>query len=181
MKLINGRLLFLLTALVFAGAALATPYKKVAAQDPTDEVQIGVTYKCEETAGFKILSCDENDRCEVFYINRAAPGGGNAAKHYKDEMLAVIKHDRCKPATGAKPATAEPRPTPEGEAEQEPEPEEKPAPKKPEPKRTPKPVAKPTPEPTPEPKPSNEQQKEDDAASAEPAPPPAGPQFSIGD
>lgn len=70
---------------------------------------------------------------------------------------------------------------PQAEPEPEPEAEEKPAPKKPAAKPKPKPTPEPEPEPVEKLEEVPEQKNEDDAASAEPAPAGAGPQFSIGD
>ena len=178
MKLNNRRLLGLFGGVALTLALVPSSTDKVAAQDPGDDIKTGVLYKCEEDGHeFKVLSCDENDRCQVLYVNKANPRGGSVDKNYKSEIRAMIESYRCKPASASKPP-AKPKPTPEVESETEPLPEDKPAPKK-------KPDAKPAPKPTPEenlePEKKAEQKPEDDAASAEPAPATAGPQFSIGD
>lgn len=63
-------------------AALVIGYSSVAGQTTQDGIQYNVTYDCPRSSvrNFKVLKCNSNGWCDVFYVNSSPDGG------YKDEL-----------------------------------------------------------------------------------------------
>jgi len=76
-----------------------------ASQGKQAKLQYGAVYSCPERNNyqFKVLSCDPNDWCQVFTVNKYSPGGGNVAGQGKDTILSLIKNYGCQ-AEGGEPA-----------------------------------------------------------------------------
>ena len=76
---------------------------------PQGKLQLGVTYVCPEDFNrkFKVLSCDEKRHCQVFIVNKAAPGGGNQTMMTEGAILDDIAHSDCH-VEGAPPVTHNP-------------------------------------------------------------------------
>jgi|ERR1043166_6116783 hypothetical protein len=74
------------------------------------KLQLGVTYVCPEDFNrkFKVLSCDAKRHCQVFIVNKAAPGGGNTTMMTEGAILDDIAHSDCH-VEGAPPVTHNPQ------------------------------------------------------------------------
>lgn len=70
--------------------------RSVAGQKQPD-LELGVTYSCPQNNNyeFKVLSCDDQDWCQVFIANKFSPNGGNVTGQGKASTLSLIKQGGC--------------------------------------------------------------------------------------
>lgn len=85
------------------------------------DLEYGVTYTCPENHNyeFKVLSCDDQDWCQVFIANKFSPGGGNVTGQGKSSTLSLIKQGGCN-VKGRAPQANEPNKPDNQEATVEP-------------------------------------------------------------
>jgi|GEM_PF-7118856 len=92
----TGQLTFALIAVfgVVLGGGLSRPSS---AGQKQPALEYGVTYTCPQNNNyeFKVLSCDDQDWCQVFITNKFSPGGGNVTGQSKSSTLALIKRWDC--------------------------------------------------------------------------------------
>ena len=69
---------------------------RVTGQKPAD-LEVGVAYTCAQNNNyeFKVLSCDQQDWCQVFIANKFSPGGGSVTGQGKATTLSLIQKWGC--------------------------------------------------------------------------------------
>ncbi len=96
-RVLAGSFTFSLIAimgLILSGALFGSG---LAGQKQAD-LEYKVTYACSQNNNnyeFKVLSCDDNDWCQVFIANKFSPGGGNVTGQSKSTTLSLIKKWDC--------------------------------------------------------------------------------------
>src|SRR5438270_2360118 len=86
----RGKLIFALLVTIGSTILVASGVAGIAAgQNKQGKVEYGVTYACPQMNNyeFKVLSCDDQDWCQVFIANKFSPGGGNVTGQGKDSVL----------------------------------------------------------------------------------------------
>lgn len=86
-----------LTLMIVLGLVAAGFTGSSLAGQKQPDLELGVTYTCPENHNyeFKVISCDDQDWCQVFIANKFSPGGGNVTGQGKSSTLSLIKQGSC--------------------------------------------------------------------------------------
>src|SRR5437588_2193375 len=75
----------------------AGPNSSSLAGQKQPELELGVTYSCPQNNNyeFKVLSCDNQDWCQVFIANKFSPNGGSVTGQGKATTVSLIQKWSC--------------------------------------------------------------------------------------